>query len=444
MPAARWWAFEEGDVHFGDLAAAPGDLGRLLVADYATVYGNDWFSIPLRVPTGTLAQVRSLRVHDTMGGHLDIPPAATLDTRARGLRAFRLYELTGDPSVAAGFAPLLFVAPSLSGSSVGPALERVELARDEAANLAWAIERLVEGATGLPVDRLQHWRAAEHQIARTSPPKPGAGERVGVVAKGPGPSGRTRPGGVEIPHIPDIPDLPEIPGLPDDPGRPDGTGGSEVWRYRLETTAPPYWVPFVPVRIGSGAQIRLRRARMQEWGLLDPSLTGPKGELLQRHQPMVIEEEEVPRAVPRSNADGRWPGGPTGPSTCGSSAASASGGASDRPECAGTACSIAIPVVAGRPSSLTRTSVRCGVRSGSPARLRRWSADVPFEHGPGCSYLVVRADVRRAARGGAGERFGRRTPSRAVPSQAMLTRRVHPPAIDPMLADRTAAATSVG
>ena len=167
MPAARWWAFEEGDVHFGDLAAAPGDLGRLLVADYATVYGNDWFSIPLRVPTGTLAQVRSLRVHDTMGGHLDIAAAATLDRRGRGRRAFRLYELTGDPSVAADRAPLLFVAPSLSGSSVGPALERVELVRDEAANLAWGIERLVEGATGLPVDRLQHWRTAEHQMART-------------------------------------------------------------------------------------------------------------------------------------------------------------------------------------------------------------------------------------------------------------------------------------
>ena len=115
MPAARWWAFEQGDVHFGDLAAAPGDLGRLLVADYATVYGNDWFSIPLRVPTGTLAQVRSLRVHDTMGGHLDIAAAATLDRRVRGRRAFRLYELTGDPSVAADRAPLLFVAPSAVG-----------------------------------------------------------------------------------------------------------------------------------------------------------------------------------------------------------------------------------------------------------------------------------------------------------------------------------------
>ena len=80
--------------------------------------------------------------------------------------------------------------------------------------------------------------------------------------------------------------------------------GSEVWRYRLETTAPPYWVPFVPVRIGSGAQIRLRRARMQEWELLDPSLTGPKGELLQRHQPMVIEEEEVPRGG--ATLERRW------------------------------------------------------------------------------------------------------------------------------------------
>ena len=43
---------------------------------------------------------------------------------------------------------------------------------------------------------------------------------------------------------------------------------------------------------------------MQEWGLLDPSLTGPKGELLQRHQPMVIEEEEVPRGG--ATLERRW------------------------------------------------------------------------------------------------------------------------------------------
>ena len=68
MPASRWWAFEEGDVHFGDIAAAPGDLGRLLLADYVTVYGNDWYSIPLRLPLGTVSQILDLKVYDTMGG----------------------------------------------------------------------------------------------------------------------------------------------------------------------------------------------------------------------------------------------------------------------------------------------------------------------------------------------------------------------------------------
>ncbi len=82
------------------------------------------------------------------------------------------------------------------------------------------------------------------------------------------------------------------------------TPTSEAWRYRLESTAPPFWVPFVPRRIGNGAQFRLRRARMQEWELLDRSVTGAKGELLQPRQPMVIEEEEVPRGG--ATLERRW------------------------------------------------------------------------------------------------------------------------------------------
>jgi hypothetical protein len=43
---------------------------------------------------------------------------------------------------------------------------------------------------------------------------------------------------------------------------------------------------------------------MQEWGLLDRSVTGPKGELLQPHQAMTIEEEEVPRGG--ATLERRW------------------------------------------------------------------------------------------------------------------------------------------
>ena len=316
MPASRWWAFEQGDVHFGDIAAAPGDLGRLLLADYVTVYGNDWYSIPLRLPLGTVSQVLDLRVYDTMGGSTPIAPAALADDRRPAQRAFRLYELSGDPSVKAGKAPLLLLPPSLSGADVGPMLERVELVRDEAANLVWGIERFVEGPTGRAVDRLQHWRM-------TTPPAPATAQQrvVETLAdddlettpkEGPG-----RPPPVkEAPGRPLPPvSLPPVSLPPDRPQPTDDdtyTPTPEAWRYRLESTAPPFWIPFVPRRIGTGAQFRLRRARMQEWELLDRSVTGVKGELLQPRQPMVIEEEEVPRGgvtLERRWQSARWTDG---------------------------------------------------------------------------------------------------------------------------------------
>ena len=110
-------------MHFGDIAAAPGDLGRLLLADYVTVYGNDWYSIPLRLPLGTVSQVLDLKVYDTMGGGYFDRPCRAGDERRPGQRAFRLYELSGDPSVKADKAPLLLLPPSLSGAQVGPMLD---------------------------------------------------------------------------------------------------------------------------------------------------------------------------------------------------------------------------------------------------------------------------------------------------------------------------------
>jgi hypothetical protein len=46
MPVSRWWEFENGTVHFGDLEAGPADLARLLVAEFATVYADDHFVVP--------------------------------------------------------------------------------------------------------------------------------------------------------------------------------------------------------------------------------------------------------------------------------------------------------------------------------------------------------------------------------------------------------------
>src|SRR5262249_32961111 len=53
MPARRFWELEDAAVDIGALSAAAEDIGRLLLREFALIYGNDWFQIPLRVPVGS-------------------------------------------------------------------------------------------------------------------------------------------------------------------------------------------------------------------------------------------------------------------------------------------------------------------------------------------------------------------------------------------------------
>lgn len=237
MPASRWWEMEDGSVYFGDIAAGPEDLSRLIVAEFATIYSDDWFMVPLRTPVGSLNRIARLEVVDTFGQRHLVSSTAANDYKAYGKnRGWRFFELTGDPSAERGETPWLFVAPALVTSLNGPAVEQVSMVRDEAANLAWGVEQMVESPTGQPLRRRQQW-TAEAQAE-----SPDAGE----------------------------------------------------WRYRLYTEVPPWWIPFVPEQTSSGTSIRLRRGRMQAWDLLPRELAGAKGRILCPERPLRLYEEEIP------------------------------------------------------------------------------------------------------------------------------------------------------
>ncbi len=264
MPAGRWWQFEDGAVNFGDLEAGPTDLARLLVAEFATIYSRDWFMIPIRVPVGTLSQVIDLEVIDNFGGKARILSTAANDAqRVSGPRAWHMFELSGDEVAPGHPAPWLFVPPTLAGDVNGPLLERVVLARDEGANLAWAIESQVEGVFGRAVDRAQAWHAAQSAAP---------------------------------------------PNAPDSSAAPQTYAG-QAWRYQLETTPPGWWIPLLPERVAAGsAEVRFRRARMQAWDLYtqEPlaSQVGPQGLYLDPRRPLWILEEEVPASGVR--LERRW------------------------------------------------------------------------------------------------------------------------------------------
>ena len=67
MPLPRFWAMEDADSDLGSIDAAASDIGRLLLVEFGTVYGNDWFVLPIKLPAGTITILDSVVVSDVFG-----------------------------------------------------------------------------------------------------------------------------------------------------------------------------------------------------------------------------------------------------------------------------------------------------------------------------------------------------------------------------------------
>ncbi|WRZ87933.1 hypothetical protein OHB54_01925 [Streptomyces sp. NBC_01007] len=234
MPAERWWEFEDSTVNLPAIGAGPPDLARLLIVEFANVYGNDHWVIPVDLGIGMVHRITDFSVTDTFGDVLEIGPA---DDDAWSM--FRPADTeTGKPGP--HLLPLLTAAADrIEGSPV----EEVLFARDEMANLAWAVERVVQSATGAP--RLRSGEVADDDPSPTAPAQ-----------------------------------------------------GTLV--YGLMTPVPAHWIPLVPVPLVPGSEaIRFRRGQIPRFtvdGTRRPQVRAA-GQLLEPDTERVyIREEEIPRS----------------------------------------------------------------------------------------------------------------------------------------------------
>jgi hypothetical protein len=234
MPATRFWELEDAAFDPGSVDAAPIDLGRLMLIGFATVYGNDWFALPLRLPPGSLSRVTNFAVRDVFGGTTKL---TQLDADVDGWNAFGLTasERPLQPGQERPTSPWFFLAPALPASLESPPTDSVLLLRDEMANVAWAVEALVLDDAGRPRDRFADWAARE--------PEP-----------------------------------------PDD---------GEVPLYRVATEVPFHWFPLLPEQLDNeSVQFRLVPLTRLDGGQV--AEIRPTSALLPSADPWVP-EEEVPR-----------------------------------------------------------------------------------------------------------------------------------------------------
>jgi hypothetical protein len=146
MPADRLWEMEDAQVNLGVVEAEPWDLARLLVAEFALTYGNDWLVVPIDIPFGSLTTIESVVYTTTFGERFVVRPTALVSPDER----WRMFTITEAGGAAADG---LLVPPGAVAVQDGPAIEDVLFLRDEMANLCWAVERSVQGPSGTARDR---------------------------------------------------------------------------------------------------------------------------------------------------------------------------------------------------------------------------------------------------------------------------------------------------
>jgi hypothetical protein len=258
MPSPRLWEFEDARVNLAAVEVkpdAPGRLAQLLLLEFALVYGNDWFVVPLETRVGSISRIASLVVTDTFGEQTRVEHVGRVDGPGAPWRMFALTVEGGAPA-----DDVFFLPPSLGPSLSARPHEEVLFLRDEMANVAWAVERVVEADSGLPLDRYEayHERRQRVEAARAEPAAKTA-------------DGASRP----------------------------------ALAYRLGSSVPDYWIPLVPEQ--ADGELRLRRGRMPDFA--DGGRIEPRGRLLEPGMALRLYEEEVPREgarVTRAYQYARW------------------------------------------------------------------------------------------------------------------------------------------
>jgi hypothetical protein len=250
MPDSRWWNFEDAVTDFGQLDVEHVDLAKLLVMEFALVYGNDWFWVPLPIqvgisgsdttPRGTLSRITNLVITDTFGVRTLIRSSEQTQVNANE-SPWSMFKVAGKNTR----SDFILMAPTLGVTDDADPLEEVLFLRDDMAAMAWAIEHRLPSELDSATDA---YALYQQRLKDDPPPTP-----LPIVAGGP------------------------------------------AITYTLETPPPDNWIPMVPV-LSPANELYLRRGTMEI-----PTKDGfiklqAHGAILEPKHPFFVTDRAVPRS----------------------------------------------------------------------------------------------------------------------------------------------------
>lgn len=155
MPNSRWWEFEDGHVDLGNINASTTDVAKIILVEFALIYGNDWFSMPYRVPVGSISEIKGIVVKDVFGQKTLVQAANQgLNEDWTGWGMFNLSRRkkqdmsNSESSIVTQSDTRLFIPPTIAKVQESEPIEAVRFVRDEMANLVWALEMTIPNLLG--------------------------------------------------------------------------------------------------------------------------------------------------------------------------------------------------------------------------------------------------------------------------------------------------------
>lgn len=217
QPQRRWWEFEDSAVQFGALNVATTHIVTLLLAEFAITNSDDYFVIPAgRVAPGSLIRVTKLECEDCFQQKTRVEPARV--TTEDPLDRWDAFVLA--PARRGGASSdFLFVPPIAGTREESPILESIYWAKDEDANLTFAVETTVPNGLGDPVNGLSAHREALQRLRQPAGPTIAETTEEAPSPETTGPSAET-----------------------DAPGVPDAVA---QLKFVFSTDVPPNWIPFI-------------------------------------------------------------------------------------------------------------------------------------------------------------------------------------------------------